>query len=163
MKVFLTVGSMLPFDRLVSAMDAWAKAHPAAHVFAQIGETGLRPVNFEYRAMISPSEYRNHFAACDVVVSHVGMGTVITALECSRPLVLLPRRPELHEVTSNHQLATAKWLMGKPGVCIIDSEDKLSVAISESVGADMTLMIETGTRSKLVDALRQFISLSDRS
>jgi UDP-N-acetylglucosamine transferase subunit ALG13 len=157
-KIFLTVGSMLPFDRLVRAMDIWAKAHPEAQIFAQIGKTSLRPENMEYQAMISPSEYREHFAACDVVVSHVGMGTVITALECRKPLVMVPRQPELHEVTSNHQLATAKWLDNSPGIRIVFSENDLAQALSESEGSDGVSMIETGSRGRLIDSLRQFIS-----
>lgn len=158
MKIFLTVGSMLPFDRLVRAMDAWAQEHPEAQVFAQIGETGLRPVNMEYHVMLSPSEYRNRFAACDLVVSHVGMGTVITALECNRPLVMMPRRPELREVTSNHQFATAKWLEDSPGVRVVYSENELPDAIPERAGSDGISMIETGTRGKLIDTLREFVS-----
>lgn len=158
MKIFLTVGSMLPFDRLIRAMDVWAKEHPDTQVFAQIGKTRLCPANMEYRTMISPSEYRTHFAACDLVVSHAGMGTVITSLECRKPLVVLPRRQDLHEVTSNHQLATAKWLEDKSGICVIYSENELAQAISESAGADGVSIIETGTRGKLIDALRQFVS-----
>lgn len=158
MKIFVTVGSMLPFDRLVQAMDAWAYEHPEVRIFAQIGETSLRLANMEYHAMISPAEYRDHFATSDLVVSHVGMGTVITAFECGKPLVMLPRRPDLHEVTSNHQFATAKWLENRPGVRIVYSENELANAISESLGSDGVSMIETGTQGKLIDALRQFVA-----
>ena len=149
---------MLPFDRLVLAMDAWAQEHPEVHVFAQIGETPLCPLNMEYQTMISPSEYRDHFVASDVVVSHVGTGTIISALECNKPLVMVPRRPDLNEVSSNHQVATAKWLENSPGVYIVYSENELAKAISDSVGSDGVSMIETGTRGKLIDTLRQFIS-----
>lgn len=158
MKIFLTVGSMLPFDRLVLAMDVWAKEHPEAQIVAQIGTTSLRPKNMEHHAMFNPSEYRNYFAACDLVVSHVGMGTVITALECNKTLVMMPRRPELQEVTSNHQFATAKWLEDNPGVRIVYSENELPKAISESMGSEGASMLETGNRCQLIDALRQFIS-----
>lgn len=158
MKVFVTVGSMLPFDRLVCAMDAWAKEHPEAQVHAQIGETSLRPANMEYYTMINPSDYRNHIAACDVVISHVGIGTIVAAMEYNKPLVMVPRQPELHEVTNNHQFATAKWLEDRPGIHIIYSDRELAEAISKSIGSDGGSIIETGTRGKLIDALRQFIS-----
>ena len=158
MKVFVTVGSMLPFDRLVNAMDIWAKEHPEARVHAQIGETSLRPAHMEYSSMISPSDYRDHIAACDVVVSHAGIGTVVAAMECNKPLVMVPRRLDLKEVSSNHQIATAKWLKNSLGVYIVYSENELAKAISDSVGSDGVSMIETETRGKLIDALRQFIS-----
>jgi UDP-N-acetylglucosamine transferase subunit ALG13 len=158
MKIFLTVGSMLPFDRLVRAVDKWAKDHFNAEVFAQIGETDLRPLNIEYCTMISPSAYRKHFSDCDLVVSHVGMGTIITAAELCKPLLMLPRRVDLQEVTSNHQIDTVKWLEGRPGVFIIYSENDLGDAIHKSIGSGQILNIEMGTRGKLIDKLCQFIS-----
>lgn len=158
MRVFVTVGSMLPFDRLIRAMDDWAGAHPHASVFAQIGESTLRPAHIECSAFVSPPEFRHHFATCDIVVSHVGMGTVITAFECAKPIIMLPRRPELAEVTSNHQLATAKWLQGRPGIRIVHSEHELGPALERGRAAEGASRIETGTRARLVEALREFIA-----
>ena len=158
MKVFVTVGSMLPFDRLIRSMDAWAMERPEAQVFAQIGESDLIPQHMAFAKMITPVEYRGHFADSDVIVSHVGMGTIITALEFRRPLVMLPRRVELKEHTNDHQFATAKWLENRPGIRIVYSEDELAEAIINSIGTDGGSAIETGTRGKLIDALRQFIS-----
>lgn len=158
MNIFVTVGSMLPFDRLVKAMDAWAAENPKAQVFAQIGETALKPKNIEFAAMIGPAEYRERFASADLVVSHVGMGTVITAFECGKPVVMLPRSPELMEVTSNHQIATAKWLVGRSGIHIVSSENELADAIADSLGSQGVSKIETGTRERLIGAIREFIS-----
>jgi UDP-N-acetylglucosamine transferase subunit ALG13 len=149
---------MLPFDRLVRAMDAWAGEHSEARVFAQIGETDLCPAHMEYSAMISPSEYRDRFAACDIAISHVGMGTVITASEFRKPLVMLPRRLELKELTNNHQFETAKWLENHPGIYILYADDELAKAISKGIGSEGGSIIKTGTRGRLIDALRQFIS-----
>jgi len=36
--ILVTVGSMLPFDRLIEAMDKWAADHPGHSLFAQIGK-----------------------------------------------------------------------------------------------------------------------------
>lgn len=157
MKIFLTVGSMLPFDRLVNAMDIWAGQHPEAEVFAQIGLTSFVPAHMKWQAMISPDEYRTQFANCDLVVSHVGMGTVITAFECDKPLLMLARRPELQEVTSNHQLATAQWLVGRPGIAVIESESQLAEGIAANIGGAGVSRIDSGTQQQLVQALRKFI------
>lgn len=158
MKVFLTVGSMLPFDRLVRAVDEWAKLNCAATVFAQIGSTTLRPANIEFATMVNPDEYRRHCAECDLVISHVGMGTVITASELGKPLVMLARRPDRQEVTSNHQIATAQWLRGRPGIHIADTEEELPAVIAGSSGSVGATSLESGTRAQLISAIRQFIS-----
>ena len=37
MKIFATVGTQLPFDRLIRGLDSWAECNPEVEVFAQIG------------------------------------------------------------------------------------------------------------------------------
>jgi UDP-N-acetylglucosamine transferase subunit ALG13 len=156
-KLFVTVGSMLPFDRLVRAVDAIVAARADIEGFAQVGETRYRPAHMTSTRMMTPAEYRSMFEQADVVVSHVGIGTVITASELGKPLVMLPRQMELQEVTSRHQQATARWLAGRPGVHIVSSEADLAAKIDEVVGSGGVGDIESGTRAALVRAVRDFI------
>lgn len=125
MKLFLTVGSMLPFDRLTRALDAWAAQHPQAQVFGQVGRGGYLPQHFEAVEMLTPAEYRSRMLWSDLVVSHVGMGTVIAAAELVRPLLLMAREVKRAEVTSDHQMATARWLSGRPGIVAAADEQEL--------------------------------------
>jgi len=156
-RLFVTVGSMLPFDRLVRAIDGFVAGRPDVEAFAQIGETRHRPAHMESRKMMSPAEYRSMFERADVVVSHVGIGTVITASELRKPLVMLPRQMELHEVTSRHQQATARWLSGRPGVHIVETEAELLAKIDEVVGSNGVGDFESDTRAALVRTVRDFI------
>ena len=41
--IFATVGTQLPFDRLIVALDQWAASSPDVEVFAQIGRGEYRP------------------------------------------------------------------------------------------------------------------------
>jgi len=156
-KVFVTVGSMLPFDRLVGAMDRWAAAHREAEVFAQIGEGGVPPAHMPWSQMLIPSEFRRHCETCDVIVSHAGMGTILSAGESGRPLVCLPRRPELKEVTSQHQIATARWLRERPGIRVIEDEALLDEAIAQAVAARGSDAARGGADPKLIEAVRNFL------
>ncbi|MEJ6006638.1 glycosyltransferase [Paucibacter sp. AS339] len=157
MKVFVTVGSMLPFDRLVKAMDAWAAQRPKDQFFAQIGADAFEPKHMPWSSMLSPSAYRERFEWCDLIVSHVGMGTVITASEMGRPLLMMPRRVALAEVTSNHQEATAQWLVKKAGVCIVENEADLLHRIEESAQMAGPGKLNQ-TSQPLIQGLNQFIS-----
>lgn len=157
MKVFLTVGSMLPFDRLVRAMDAWARLHPQAEVRAQIGEGGWIPGAFSYQAMHAPGDYRALCEWADVIVSHVGMGTVITAAELGRPLVALPRRAALGEVTSDHQAATAQWLRGRKGITVVEDETGLGAAIESAAGGLAPDPAGDAGRERLIGVVRRFL------
>ena len=157
MKVFVTVGSMLPFDRLVGTMDAWAAAHPEAEVFAQIGDGGAKPAHMPWASMLTPSDFRRRCEASDVIVSHAGMGTILSAAESGRPLVCLPRRPELKEVTSPHQVATARWLRERPGIRTIDDEAQLAGVLAEAVAAGGSDAAREGAAPQLLEAVRSFL------
>lgn len=116
---------MLPFDRLTRALDGWAVQHPEAVVFGQVGQGGYRPQHFEAVEMLNPAEYQRRMLWSDLVVSHVGMGTVIAAAELARPLLLMAREVKRSEVTSDHQTATARWLSGRPGIVAVADEQDL--------------------------------------
>lgn len=155
MKLFLTVGSMLPFDRMVLAVDDWAAQHPDSEVFAQIGHGARRPQHFETAEMLTPDHYRRRMSWADLVVSHVGMGTVIAAAELQRPLLLMPREVTRGEVTSDHQQATARWLLGRPGLEIVSGEQELLAALDRprELGSPARL---APTSPRLLEELKRF-------
>jgi UDP-N-acetylglucosamine transferase subunit ALG13 len=45
---------------------------------------------------------------CSAVVSHAGMGTILTALELGKPILVAPRLGRLAETRNDHQTATAQ-------------------------------------------------------
>ncbi|WP_160152876.1 glycosyltransferase [Microbulbifer sp. ALW1] len=106
--IFVSVGTQLPFDRLISAMDEWASGHQGSSVFAQIGESRYVPRNINFEKSLSISEYTDFFNEANLVVSHAGMGTIITALETRKPLIIMPREFSRGEHRNDHQIATAE-------------------------------------------------------
>jgi len=157
-KVFVTVGSMLPFDRLLKAADDWAATHPQIEVRAQIGEGAYQPKAMKAVPMMAPEVYRQCCAEADVIVSHVGMGTAITAAEVHRPLVALARRPDFGEVTSDHQLATARWLGKRPGVFVIEDASELGQAIEQAARGGAAMQdLSHGERDRLIACIKNFI------
>ncbi|HMM55704.1 MAG TPA: glycosyltransferase [Candidatus Desulfobacillus sp.] len=130
--IFVTVGSMMPFDRLVAAADAWAAAS-GREAFAQIGEGRYLPRHMEYTRRLAPGAFAARLRVAELIVAHAGMGSVISALEAGKPIVVMPRRSADREVTTDHQLHTTKWLTGKPGVHVAANEDDLAAAIERAL------------------------------
>lgn len=128
--IFVTVGSALPFDRLIRAMDLWAAAHPQTEVFAQVGAGEYVPQHMAYERMITPTEFRRRNEQAETIVAHAGMGSVITAAELGKPIVLLPRLASAREHTTDHQLHTAGWLAARPGIFVAKTEDDLAEQIA---------------------------------
>ena len=125
--IFVTIGSMFPFDRLVRAMDAWAEAQAETAagpvpLLAQIGDGGYEPQHMRWVRSLDRDAYARAVVESDVVVAHAGMGSVITAGEHGKPIVLLPRLAAQGEHTSDHQVDTARWLRTRPGIHVADTE-----------------------------------------
>lgn len=106
--IFVTVGAQMPFDRLVRAVDDWAGDHPEVEVFAQIGPSRFRPSHCRHERFLRPEGFRDVFQQAALIVAHAGMGSIITALEYGKPILVMPRRGDLAETRNDHQLATAK-------------------------------------------------------
>jgi UDP-N-acetylglucosamine transferase subunit ALG13 len=122
--IFVTVGSDIPFDRLIRAVDRWARERQRKDIFAQIGRGGWEPGFIPFSHLLDPSEFKTRLVAARVVVSHAGMGTILSALQHSKPILVMPRRGSLGETRNDHQMATAHQLqeMGKINVAFDDDE-----------------------------------------
>jgi UDP-N-acetylglucosamine transferase subunit ALG13 len=124
---------MFPFDRLIRAMDAWAAANRPAEMLAQIGDGGFLPLHMPWVRRLDRAEYLGTVARAELIVAHAGMGTVITAAEHGKPVVLLPRRGPLGEHNNDHQADTAAWLRTRPGIRVADTEADLGPCIAAAL------------------------------
>lgn len=125
MKVFVAVGTQLAFDRLVRTVDAWAAEHPEVEVFAQIGPGEYRPRHLRFQAFVPPPTFEHESRRADVLVTHAGTGSIFTALELGKPILVMPRRAALREHRNDHQLATAERFQELRGVNVAWDESDL--------------------------------------
>jgi UDP-N-acetylglucosamine transferase subunit ALG13 len=114
--IFASVGSMLPFDRLVRAVDEWAGGHPHVPVFLQTGAGAYVPRFAENARMLPHPDYARRLRECDLFVAHAGIGSIVQALEIGRRILMLPRLAALGEHTTDHQLHTVSRFRGTPGL-----------------------------------------------
>ena len=134
--IFVTVGSVFPFDRLIETMDHWAReAGRGEECLAQIGKGAYKPQHMNWQETLDHAEFGAAIEASTVIVAHAGMGSVITAMQHGKPIVMLPRRFEAGEHTTDHQMATARWLEPKPGVYIAWDETELPAKIAEAANS----------------------------
>lgn len=108
--IFVTVGGNTPFDRLVKAVDDWSAAHPDVEVRAQIGPGGYKPEHMSWSKFLDPADFQQTVRAADLMVSHAGMGAILSALDAGVPLLVLPRQAARNETRNDHQIATVGHL-----------------------------------------------------
>lgn len=167
--IFLTIGTHEPFDRLVRAVDAWCATQTTHQtLFGQIttpGSGGYVPQHFEWVSRLAPVDYAARFAAADLIVSHAGMGSILTALQAAKPIVILPRRGHLRETRNDHQYTTMTMLGSRPGIHVAQDETQLSAVLNHAI-ADLAnpaaARISSLAQPRFTDALRVFLTKSQR-
>ena len=76
--IFVTIGTLLPFDRLIRLVDGLAPSLPERPFFAQIGKGAYEPRNMDYARHLAPSAFGDKVRQASLIVAHAGMGSVIT-------------------------------------------------------------------------------------
>lgn len=85
-----------PFDRFIKPMDQLAGEH-GWDVFIQTGSSEYRPCHCEYEQFIEKDKLHAKIKQADVVVCHGGFGSIRDALFYNKPIVAVPKKPELGE------------------------------------------------------------------
>jgi UDP-N-acetylglucosamine transferase subunit ALG13 len=128
--IFVTVGTELPFDRLVMAVDALCAAGTLGDVFMQIGASGRVPTRARYVRLIPYQDMEQAVRDSDLVVAHAGPGSISLARTWGKKPLIMPRRPELGEVVDEHQLLLAARLSGLGLANVVLDAHELEGAIS---------------------------------
>jgi len=157
--IFVTVGSMMAFDRLILSMDKWALEHADSDVLAQIGGGNYRPSHMRWTRMLPPSKFQEAVRNAAVMVAHAGMGSYFIAAEMRKPIVMLPRLAANREHTTDHQVHTIKWLRDRPGVYAAMSDDELEPAITRAMTGGSVASAEFArfAPEPLLRRVRQFL------
>ncbi|MBL4757624.1 MAG: glucuronosyltransferase [Rhizobiales bacterium] len=162
--IFVVVGTQLPFDRLIRAVDSWcAQSGRGQEVFGQVGRIGPQnytPQHFEWGGMLDADVFQDKITGADMIVGHAGMGSIITAMSLAKPIVILPRRAHLGEHRNDHQFATVKRLGMRPGIFPAMTEQDLPGLIDQLVDGGYQeggAKISNFAQDRLIGTVRDFI------
>lgn len=140
--ILLTVGTQMPFDRLVRLTDCWAEKHPEVEVFAQICNGAYTPANIKHSAFLSREEMERLVAEATLVISHAGMGSILTARQLRKPIVVVPRQHRLNEHRNDHQIDTARSLEGLVGIYVCWRESEFDEIVRSALEGAQRLVFD---------------------
>lgn len=135
---------------------------PDAEVLWQTGYTNVDGLGIEAHGSVPSNELRAAIAEADLVISHAGTGSALTAFELGKAPLLLPRSARHGEHIDDHQLLTSAELTRR-GLAVASPVEDLSGVhiekarrirvIKDPVVPPFRLVApEPGTRSRRVDA-----------
>ena len=153
--ILVTVGTQLTFDRLIRAVESWAQAQGRTDLVFQTGKGGYKPSIGKVCEFIGPVELDRMISEAELVIGHAGIGTIISRLSLSKPIVVMPRLYALGEHRNDHQKATVAHMRHMPGVVVADDEQALAEAINTARGLADRIEFPCEAQQQLTDYIRQ--------
>ncbi len=153
--IYVTVGSVYPFSRLIREIDAIAP-QLQEEVFAQIGRDKYIPRNISFVDFCKPAEHHKHIREATLVVAHASDGIMLEITNTGKRAVFVPRRPEFAEVANDNQIQLANGLESK-GIAVkfVYAMDELRSVLTG--GLDSIPVPNLTVHPRLIERLREVI------
>jgi len=156
--ILVTVGTQIPFDRLIGYVDEWSKeTNYESKIIAQIGSSNYTSTTLEVFKSVDPIEFERYINECELIVSHAGMGSILTALRVQKPIVILPRKAELGEHRNDHQLATTRSFSDVHGVYVARTKSELFEHLSSKGKLSSGVLTSSKEYDKLLTNFKKLI------
>ncbi|MDD4251161.1 MAG: glycosyltransferase [Candidatus ainarchaeum sp.] len=152
MKIFVTIGSMKPFDRLISEIDLIGTKH---EIFAQIGESELKPKNIKWKKMLNQTEFKQKIKWADIVICHGAIVTITQALSNNKQVIIVPRQKKFGEAIDDHQLEIAPLLEKKYDIKSITNIKNIEKYLKKS----NKKIIKPNVSKELVEEIKKLIDI----
>jgi UDP-N-acetylglucosamine transferase subunit ALG13 len=153
--IFVTVGTNeAPFDRLLHAIE---RLGGDEEIVVQLGHGGVRPANAECVEFLEYDVLAATMRRARRVVTHAGVGTVLTALSVGVQPIVVPRRRRFAEAVDDHQVAFASRLGDVGLVTLVDDDDLRG--LGPALALDQRVVtVEVRAEPALVEELRRFVA-----
>lgn len=157
--IFVTIGTQEPFDRLVAAMDAVVPQLGGEQVVAQVSNSKYKAQHMGTHNFLTPTEFNAFFSQARLIVSHAGMGNIISALVQKKPILIVPRIAKYGEHRNDHQMATAKAFESLEYVNVVYNTDELGDKLQELLKSDLVPKHQLGSfaSQELLASIQNFI------
>jgi UDP-N-acetylglucosamine transferase subunit ALG13 len=125
-RVVVTVGgnAHYGFERLVR--HVYDVLPPDWPVLWQIGPTEVGDLPIETVVSLPAARLREEIAAADIVISHAGTGSILTALELGKLPIVVPRRTAQGEHVDGHQNDLAAFVASE-GLALVREADEVTI------------------------------------
>lgn len=103
--IFVTLGSHdKPFNRLLEAVqEEIDKKNIKDEVIVQAGATKFNSKDMKIFDLISIQEFDDLVSKCDLLITHGGVGSIMTGLKKGKKVIACARLAKYKEVVNDHQ------------------------------------------------------------
>lgn len=122
-----------PFMRLAKELEKLIKENKIKEkVIVQLGYTPYKINGADCHDFIEFSKMQKYIKNCDILITHSGVGSIVSGIENKKPVIAIPRLKELNEHTDNHQLQITKLMEKEGKIIAVYDIKKLAKAIKKA-------------------------------
>lgn len=130
-----------PLNRMLEQMDALVEAGVITEtVFAQIGYSTYRPKHYAWAEFVEGDAFEEMIRNCDLLLTHGGVGTILTGKEFGKPVLVYPRSARYGEHVDDHQWQIAKAFGERGYVQVCGSAEEMAQAITRCKEANLAAL-----------------------
>jgi uncharacterized protein (TIGR00661 family) len=151
--IFVTVGNRPEgFERLLKKIDECAKNGVICDVFVQTGYSNYNPTYCSHTKFVGFNEFQHLVEKSDIIITHGGAGSILTALSFKKPIITVPRLGKYGEIINDHQLQLIGILEREGKIIAVYDIEDLEKAIEKAKsfrpekanrGSNITELIES--------------------
>lgn len=156
--IFIVLGTQkFQLNRLLKIVDDYvAEGKIQEEVFAQRGNSDYVPKNYKSVSFLEKQEFDGMIQKADIVITHSGVGSIITALNSKKPVIVFPRLKKYKEHVDDHQLDIARAFAKKNFVLCCNDGEELADYIKES--REKVFSEYTSQRKRTVEIIQNFLT-----
>lgn len=156
--IFVAVGTQkFPMNRLLRQIDELiASGDIQEEVFAQTGHSDYQPVHYSRKDFLTKEEFDETVRNCDLLITHSGVGTIISGVTRGKPVIVYPRLSKFGEHVDDHQLEIAQSFSEQNLVLLCAEGESLAKKIAEARNTEFA--VYRSQRTAVLHTVREFLN-----
>ena len=156
--IFVTLGTQkVQMNRLLKNIDELiAEGKLNEEVLGQVGESDYVPEHYKVKKFMNSEEFSANMQKSDLVITHSGVGTIMSAVRMGKKVLVCPRMAKYGEHVDDHQMEIGVAFEKRGYVCLCSDRDSLLDKINEA--QNMKVFAYSGSQGKIKELIRDFIS-----
>ena len=133
--ILITLGTQdKEFKRLLDIVEQEIeKGNIKDKVVVQAGHTKYESDNMEIFDLIDREKFSNLIEECDILITHGGVGSIITGLQKNKKVIVSPRLAKYNEHINDHQMQITENFSKKGYILPLYENDDLGKVLKEAI------------------------------
>lgn len=155
--IFVVLGTQkFQCNRLLKKLDDLVgEGKINEEVFAQKGNSDYEPHHISYTKFLQKHEFESKIRECSLLITHSGVGTIISGVSYQKPVIVFPRLKKYKEHVDDHQLDIARAFQKKKLVLMCGEKDDLYEIIQISKIYKFSEYVSQ--QGRIIDEIRNYL------